>query len=187
MRSKEGKAKTEENVMRLAILIISICLSIIPTTSVADTALKQHEIVEKFIELFRNEDLNISLGAMLISIDINDYKNLEKYVRNTINENDEKWIRCIKLFVISRYTFEDIDAINFIKSIPDDKENFQKLIEFESSVLRHPGSHILSHLIYYAKKIKRPAMSKVANKKIKRILPLSDGWVGDFLDSRIGE
>jgi hypothetical protein len=151
------------------------------------TAQKQHIIVEKFIELFNHEDVNISLGAMLVSIDIKDYMNLEKYIRNIIKEDDEKWITCVKLFVISRYTFEDNDAINFIKSIPDDRKNFQKLIEFESSILRHPGSHILSHLIYYTdNKLKKPIIREIANTKIKNILPLSDGWVGDFLDSRIG-
>ena len=124
---------------------------------------------------------------MLISIDINDYRELEKYVRSTIKQDDEKWITCIKLFVISRYTFDDDDAIYFIKSIPDDIENFQKLIEFESSILRHPGSHILSHLIYYTdKRLKRQKLKEMAYNKIKNILPLADGWVAEFLDGKIG-
>lgn len=169
--------------MRLAILLISIWCLFIPITSIAGTVQAQHKIVEKFIELFRNDDIDISFGAMLISIDINNYKELEKYIRSTLKENDEKWATCIKLFVISRYTFEDDDAIYFIKSIPDDKENFEKLITFESSVLRHPGSHILSHLIYYTdKELQKPSINEIANKKIRNILPLADGWVGEFLE-----
>jgi hypothetical protein len=180
-----GTVGNRRYVMRIVILLVFLGSLLMPMPSAANMERSKHKLVEIFIELFKNEDQAVSLGAMLVSIDINDYHELEKYVRSTIKEKDEKWIRCIKLFVISRYTWEDVDAVYFIESIPEDAESFRKLIDFESSVLRHPCSHILSHLMDYAdKRIKRPhaRIHEMAKKKIIKIEPLSDGWVGECLE-----
>ncbi|MDR2574572.1 MAG: hypothetical protein LBC94_09595 [Desulfovibrio sp.] len=142
-------------------------------------------IAKSVLELYKNEDKNISLGAMLLSVDIFDYQELEKYLRNNVNENDEKWIKCIKLYTISKYTFDEYDSKLFIESFPDDKENFWKLINFECTVTRCPGSNIISHLINYVKTKNAPDIQYSASYKLNKVLENADGWVGDFVESQL--
>jgi hypothetical protein len=139
-------------------------------------------IAKSMLELCQSQDINTSLGAMLLSVDIYDNEELEKYIRSKIADSDEKWITCIKLYTISRYTLEEEDARRFIDSFPDDVENFWKLIDFECSVTRYPGSNILSHLIYYTRN-HRSSIHKMALQKAHTALKLADGWVADFIDT----
>jgi hypothetical protein len=138
-------------------------------------------IAKSMLELCKSQDIDVSLGAMLLSVDIYDNEELEKYIRSKLDDADEKWVTCIKLYTISKYTLEEDDAKMFIDSFPADYENFWKLIDFECSVTRYPGSNILSHLIYYAGNEKL-SVHKMALQKATAAIKLADGWVADFLD-----
>ena len=141
------------------------------------------------LELYKNENKNISLGAMLLSVELYSTYNLEKFLRTSVDKNDIRWINCIKLYVISKFTFDDDDIKAFIESFPDDRENFWALIKFESSVTRHPHSKILSHLISYTKTdasiYNNPELKNLALNKIHKIIPLADGWVSESIESQL--
>jgi hypothetical protein len=141
------------------------------------------------LELYKNKNKDISLGAMLLSVELYSTHNLEKFLRMSIDKNDTKWINCIKLYVISKFTFDDDDVKAFIEAFPDDRKNFWTLINFESNVTRHPHSKMISHLISYAKidtsVYKNAELKNLAVSKVHKIIPLADGWVSESIESQL--
>lgn len=178
--------QTEERTMKklpLAFALASVFIFGVPAYA-ASTTPEPSPIVKKLLEHMRSGDQKLSLGAMLISVDVNDYRYLEPYVRGSLKDNDEPWIKAVRLYTISKYTLDDDDAMRFIQSVPEDKENFWKLIEFESGVTRHPGSKILDHLLYYARLYQKRELCSAAVDKLDKIQPVADGWVGEYIRPR---
>ena len=138
-------------------------------------------LVGSLLELMQSNDQEVSLGFMLLSVDMYDNAKLEKYIRENLNKNDPSWVTAIKMYTISQYTLSDEDSEGFITSIPHDKENFTKMITFESKITRHPGSKMLTCLLTLARNDAKPELQTMAIDKLDRIRPLADGWVGDFI------
>lgn len=139
-------------------------------------------IVNRLALFIIGEDQELSLGAMLISVDINNTEKLEWSVREGLREDDPSWVKAIKTYTLSCYTNFESDTAAFIRSIPEDKENFQKLIEFECTVTRCPTSKILNRLMSYAQRDTGQPLQKLAMEKLKAIRLVADGWVADSID-----
>ena len=167
-----------------------ICCSIsISQTKPAIGAVKEPPITALFLELYKSNDKNISLGSMLLSIEMSNTISLEKFLRASVNNKNTQVERCIKLYTISKFASDYSDMKNFIASFPDDKDNFVALISFECSVTRCPHSNMLKYLIdfvnmdYEVINNTDIELKKMARKKIDKIIPLSDGWVSESIDS----
>jgi hypothetical protein len=142
-------------------------------------------IAKTIFELYNHSDNNIRLGAMLLCSELKYYSDIENYLRVLLSDRDERWIRCIKSFALSRYTYKIEDIKQFIEFFPDDKENFEKLLDFESNVIRLPYSPTISHLVDFAKYRHKNELQDIALTKINKIRKISDGWVGEFIHDRL--
>jgi hypothetical protein len=138
-------------------------------------------IVENLLALMKSGDRQVSLGAMLLSGDVYDSWRLEPYVRGSLSDKDEAWVRAVKAYTLSRYTLSVEDAAAFLDAMLLDQENFNQLIDFECSVMRHPGSGILGYLMDLSRRTNAPELAEKAESVIRKIHPLTDGWVADFL------
>jgi hypothetical protein len=179
------KNQHEEEEMRKTLKIFYLSLFLLLTALPACPQPEQDApaapIVESLLALMRSDDPQIGLGAMLLSGDVHDSWRLEPYVRDSLSDKDEPWVRAVKAYVLSRYTLSDEDAAAFLDAMLLDLENFNKLIDFESSVMRSPGSGILGFLMDLARRRNAPDMAEKAGSVIRKIYPLTDGWVADFL------
>ncbi len=164
-----------------SVFILVIFFSLAGFGNAADAGPKTAPIATAVLELMQHQDKNVSLGAMLISTDIYDNADLEKYVRSSLKAADPAWEAAIKWYVLSRYTLSDEDTKNFIAAIPQDKDNFSRLISFESSVTRHPGSKILTSLLGLARNSGNPELQSLAVDKLDRVRSVADGWVADSI------
>jgi hypothetical protein len=142
---------------------------------------KAAPIVENLLVLMKSSNQQVSLGAMLLSGDVYDSWRLDPYVRGSLNDKNEAWVHAVKTYTLSRYTLSDEDAVIFLNAMLLDQENFNKLIDFECSVMRHPGSRILGYLMDLSRRTNAPDVAEKAKSVIQKIYPLTDGWVADFL------
>lgn len=164
----------------LSAVVMALCLFALPVHATSQNV-KSSPIVEHLLELMQNEDQAMSLGAMLLSTPVNDYWRLEPFVRQSIKQSDPQWVKTIKAFTLYRYTFDSSDATLFIESLPDDQLNFNKLIEFEGSVIRQPGSQILNELKVLSKNRHNKALQEQALLKLETLRLIADGWVAESL------
>jgi hypothetical protein len=171
----------EERVRKiLKIFYLGLCFLLLAVPAYPQPE-KAAPIVESLLALMKSDDQQVSLGAMLLSGDVHDSWRLEPYVRGSLSDKDEAWVRAVKAYTLSRYTLSDEDAAVFLNAMLLDQENFNKLIDFECSVMRHPGSGILGYLMDLSRRANAPGLAEKAGSVIRKIYPLTDGWVADFL------
>lgn len=177
------------NIGRKTLLYLSVFFIFFSfiSTKQALGAVEDPPMVKLFLELYKSKDKNISLGSMLLSINMYNSKNLENFLKASIKDEDSPAEKCIKLYTLSKLTADYSDMKNFIESFPDNSENFWELINFECKVTRCPHSSMLRELIDFANmdyeviNEKDIELQNIANKKLKQIIPLADGWVSESI------
>lgn len=89
----------------------------------------------------------------------------------------------MKYYALARLTFNNNYNLKFIDALPEDKAEFDKLLDFEAKLFRHPPSKILDYLVELAQTGRgdNQELKDKAQAKIKKLSPLADGWVAEFL------
>jgi hypothetical protein len=164
--------------------ILALCLFAAPGHAASPEA-KAAPVVERVLELMRSGDQATSLGAMLLSVRVSDYWRLEPFVRQSISHGDPQWVKAVKAYTLYCYTLTHEDAARYIEALPEDRENFNALIDFEGSVTRQPGSDILRQLLPLSTQEHNKALRELALVKLERLHRVADGWVAEWLGASI--
>lgn len=158
-----------------AIFWISVCLG-------GESDRKGLEAPSLILKMCQSSQLETSLSGMMLSVDLLERAEIIEYISRLPDDSDKKWTNAVKRYSLARLTLDNQDALRFIRSIPEDEAELQKMIEFESKLFRHPPSKILVFLVELAETGRGDSqIQDIAREKVKKVHSVADGWVADFL------
>lgn len=138
---------------------------------------------EAVLELYKNSNKEVSLGAMLISQRLYDDELLAGYIHKQRNDADPLWIKTIQNYALNHFSQRESSLMmRFISEFPVTKQELNLLTEFEANTFTTVQSKPLEYLIELASD-RDLAIKNAAKEKLITIKGLADGWVANQLSN----
>lgn len=131
-------------------------------------------LADKLLELFKDPNEQVSLGAMLISPRVSDAGKLIAYVRSVQKPADKPYVRAVKQYFLAMAIYEEEERIAFINSYPEDPEAYAKTIDFDMGLTNSLGGLMIQELLTETSCDTLRSVRKVAREKILRLCKTHD-------------
>lgn len=143
---------------------------------------KGHELSEKMLELFKDKNRNVSLGAMLIAAPVSDNEKLIEYVRWSLKKSDPAPDRLVKLYYLARTAMEKDEPLAFIKAFPEDPEKFNEVLAFDASLTRTVNGLMAIYLVELTECYVNAELREAARAKVERLraVQMLSGWSAEI-------
>lgn len=137
---------------------------------------------DKMLELFKDKNPDVSLGAMLIAPPVGDNAELIKYVRWSLKRGESATARLVKLYYLASTGFGSEDALAFVKEFPEDPEKFNAVLAFDSSLTRTVSGVMVEYLVSLTECNNNQDVRAEARDKVERLrmVQLISGWSAEI-------
>lgn len=141
----------------------------------------------RMLELFKDPDENVSLGAMLISDQIAHDDCLVQYVIASRSPKDSVRARTVKNYYLAVTRYFDGPgkgyARTFIDEFPEDPKEFADVLAFDASLTRTVAGRMIMEVVDGTDCRHTPSYRRAARAKVERLRVTQDkaGWAAELL------
>lgn len=175
---------------KLFVLFLFFCLSVPVGLSQAADAGKGacgDALSARILELFKDADETVSLGAMLVCDQVGNDECLVQYVIASRSPSDSLRARTVKNYYLAVTRYFDGPgkgyARTFINEFPEDPKGFADVLAFDASLTRTVAGRMIMEIVDSTDCRHPASLRKTARAKVERLRTTQDkaGWASEIL------